>query len=329
MRKLLVSVLLLIILGAGGIYWWYSAIKPGSIDTTVRDFLITKGASASQVGNKLQSEGFIKNSLAFKLYIQVTGKAGRIQAGEYTLSPNLSLFQIVDELLRGPKEIWVTIPEGFRREEIAEKFAVSLFKEDKESFIEEFLQSFSGKEGFLFPDTYIFPKAAGAATIVNKLLTTCETKVDSQRDKEIEASDYSLNQVLTMASIVERETLTDSERPIVAGILYKRLKAGWPLQADATLQYVIATENCKFKIANCKWWEIPEVKDRSLNSPYNTYKNTGLPPAPIANPGLVSISAAIYPEESDYWYYLHDAKGKIYYARTLEEHNKNIENYLR
>lgn len=328
MRKFLILFLLLLIIGVGTIYWWYGAAKPVSTNDSVRDFLITKGASAASVANKLQSEGFIKNSLAFKLYVQIAGKAGRIQAGEYALSPNLSLFQIVEELLRGPKEIWVTVPEGFRREEVAEKFAAGLLKDDEETFINEFLQASSGKEGFLFPDTYIFPKVASTSAIVNKLISTFEVRVDSQLDADIERSAYSLNQIITMASVVERETITEGERPIVAGILYKRLQAGWPLQADATLQYAIGSTKCKVQSTGCKWWEIPEVADRKLVSPYNTYRNNGLPPAPIANPGLSSITAAIYPEESEYWYYLHDEKGKIYYARTLEEHNDNIRKYI-
>ena len=329
MKKILVLLLALFAIGVGGAYWWYSGIKPASSDETVRDFLIAKGTSAAQIGNKLAEDGLIKNSLAFKFYVQLTGAAGKIQAGEYTLSPNLSLFQVVKELLRGPKEIWITIPEGFRREEIAEKFANLLEKEKKNVFIDEFLQLSSGKEGMLFPDTYIFPKTASALVIVNKLSSTFDSIVDSQMEGSITDSGYSLNEVLTMASIVERETVTEGERPVVAGILFKRLEAGWPLQADATLQYAFGTNECLGESPGCKWWRIPEVADRKLNSPYNTYRNIGLPPAPIANPGLSSIKAAISPEESEYWYYLHDGKGKIYYGRTLEEHNANISKYLK
>lgn len=327
MKKILFLLLLVIGIIVGVSSWWYSAIKPLSTDSGVQDFLITKGASASQIGNRLVQEGLIKNSLAFKFYVQLTGAAGRIQAGEYSLSRNLNLIQIVNELLGGPKEIWVTIPEGFRREEIAKKFADSLEKEDKNIFVDEFLQNSSGSEGMLFPDTYIFPKTASASAIVKKLKATFETRIDSQMEAEIASSGYSLNEVLTMASIIERETVTTEERPVVAGILFKRLKAGWPLQADATLQYAVSSSRCKGQI-DCKWWEIPEVADRQLTSPYNTYRNTGLPPYPIANPGLPSIRAAIYPEDSDFWYYLHDKKGKIYYARTLEEHNENVRKYI-
>lgn len=328
MKKFLALILIIIALGGASFYWWNLSVKPVSNSEEVRDFLITKGASASYIGNKLQGEGFIRNSLAFRLYVQLTNRAGRIQSGEYSLSSNLSLVDIVNELLRGPREVWITIPEGLRREEIAERFAVGLQKEQKEVFVDQFLEASLGKEGSLFPDTYIFPKTASASVIVNKMLSTFNDRIDSQMEQDIEASGYSLNQILTMAAIVERETISKEERPIVAGILFKRLRADWPLQADATLQYLVADKNCGGVNLGCDWWEIPTNEDKKLNSPFNTYRNPGLPPAPIANPGLLSIKAAIYAEESDYWYYLHDAKGKIYYAETLEGHNENIQKYI-
>lgn len=138
----------------------------------------------------------------------------------------------------------------------------------------------------------------------------------------------SLNEIITLASIVERETKTDEERPLVAGILIKRLKDGWPLQVDASVQYAVATKNCKVFGAECKWWPILSKEDMSINSPFNSYKFKGLPPHPIANPGLSSIKAVIYPKESDYWFYLHDKSGKIYFAKTTEEHKENIRKYL-
>ncbi|MBI4033134.1 MAG: endolytic transglycosylase MltG, partial [Candidatus Blackburnbacteria bacterium] len=141
---------------------------------------------------------------------------------------------------------------------------------------------------------------------------------------------------VTLASIVERETLTDEERPIVAGILLKRLEAGWPLQADATLQYAIASVNCTLRketsaaqSVKCEdWWPIPSSEDKKIKSLYNTYLNRGLPPGPIANPGLSSIKAVVSPQDSPYWFYLHDGNGKIHYAKTSEEHAENIRKYL-
>ena len=145
---------------------------------------------------------------------------------------------------------------------------------------------------------------------------------------DLTARGRSLNQVIIMASLIERETRGVEEKPVVAGIIYKRLESGWPLQVDATLQYAISNENCKNKIDNCTWWT-PLIKENmNINSPYNSYEIKGLPPTPIASPGLSSIKAAIYPEESGYWFYLHDPDGDIHFARTMEEHNDNIREYL-
>lgn len=299
-----------------GFYWFTVNSKPVSNETKSQDFLIIKGSSASRVGNKLKEEGFIKSSLAFKLYVQVTDKAKKIQAGEYRLSPGYSLSKIVGELIKGPVEVWITIPEGLRREEVAYKFTDSLGQDV--TFVQEFLDITRDKEGFLFPDTYLFPKTASASAVVDKLLTTFERKIgkDIQRD------------VITMASLIERETKSSEEKPIVAGIIYKRLKAEWPLQIDATLQYAVADIRCQLSDVRCNYWEQITPNDKKINSLYNTYKFKGLPPTPIANPGLSSIKAAIYPEESDYWFYLHDSKGVIHFAKTAEEHNENIGRYL-
>ena len=131
-----------------------------------------------------------------------------------------------------------------------------------------------------------------------------------------------LNEAVTLASIIERETLTSEERPIVAGIYFNRLNNDWPLQADATVQYAIGT--------NRNWWPKNLTRaDIEINSPYNTYKSQGLPIAPIASPGIVSLSAVVYPEDTDYMYYIHDSEGKIHYAETLSEHNANVAKYLR
>jgi len=131
-----------------------------------------------------------------------------------------------------------------------------------------------------------------------------------------------------IASLVERETRSEAERPVVAGILLKRLKAGWPLQVDAAVQYAVAGVNCSRFDPACQWWPSLTKEDLMINSPFNTYKFKGLPPAPIANPGLSSLEAAFSPEESDYWFYLHDGQGQIHYAKTLAEHQENIQKYL-
>lgn len=330
MKRFLIPLILIFLLFLSGGYWWKENTKPVLAGAASKRFVIPKGFSASQIGNKLEKEGLIRNSLAFKIYVQITGKAKKIQAGEFFLSPSFSLTETVDKLTQGPYEVWVTIPEGLRREEIVERFIVGLGKEENEAieFRKEFLQVSEKKEGFLFPDTYLFPRTASASAVIAKMTSTFNSKTAPLTDERTMFNGLSLNEVITLASIVERETITNEERPIVAGILLKRLKANWPLQADAAVQYAVASRNCKNQMTNCEWWPILTREDLEINSPYNTYKFTGLPPFPIANPGLSSIKAAIFPEESPYWYYIHGKEGRIYYAKTLQEHNANIRKYL-
>lgn len=328
MKKVFLLFIIPILIFILGFFWFSVNSKPASNDTKLQDFLVIRGSSASQIGNKLKKEGFIKSSFAFKLYVQVSGKTKKIQAGEYKLSPGFSLSKIVSELIKGPVGVWTTVPEGLRREEIAYRFAESLGKEDKTVFVEEFMQASLGQEGYLFPDTYIFLKSVQAQNVVQKMRTTFEKKVDSQMREDLQKEGKSLNQSIITASLVERETKGVEEKPTVAGIIYKRLKTGWPLQIDATLQYAVGNSKCQASFTICNWWAPLMEEDLEINSPYNSYKVTGLPPAPIANPGLSSIKAAIYPEESDYWYYIHDSKGVVHFAKTIDEHNANIKKYL-
>ena len=284
MKKLLISLLFLLASFLSVFIFVYSQTKPVSKDTSAKYFLILKGTGASQVADNLKKSGLIRSPLLFKAYMKFSGLAQKIQAGQYKLYPNYSLFKVISEINKGPIEVWVTIPEGLRKEQIAEKYINVLNPPDSESFRNDFLNITKNKEGYLFPDTYLFPWDASPSLIINKMLATFDEKV----------GEISLEK-LVMSSLVEEETKTDLERPIVAGILYKRLKARWPLQVDVA----------------------PE-----------TYQKLGLPQAPIANPGLISIKAVLTPEGSPYWFYLHDSSGNIHYAKTAEEHNLNVSKYL-
>lgn len=332
MKRLLIPLVVisfLIILGLFSFSWWKTNSQPVSEVISQQRFVIPKGLSAAEVGAKLSKQGLIKNPLAFKIYVQVGGKAKKMQAGEYNLSPSLSLPEIVEKLTQGPDELWVIIPEGLRREEIVERLIESLEMAPGQaaSFKQEFLKLSEGKEGFLFPDTYLFARDTQADLVVRKLMVTFDEKIMLFKD-EIDSGPHTLNQIITLASIIERETATDEERPVVAGILLKRLEAGVALQTDATVQYAQATQKCGARSTNCEWWPVITRQDLEIASSYNTYKFTGLPPGPIANPGLSSIEAVVAPQGSPYWYYIHDSEGGIHYARTLEEHNGNIRRYL-
>jgi len=301
--------------GVGATSWFYSMIQPASGGKDFSFFVINKGASVSQVGNKLESSGFIKSALAFKIYIQATSQTNRIIPGEFRLSPSFNLFQTAATLFKGPVELWVTVPEGLRREEIALKFTSGLDK--NQAFTNEFLEASKGKEGYLFPDTYLFPMDASASSIVKKMTNTFSEKTASFVPA---GSDLSFAETVVLASILERETKTDTERPVVAGIMLNRLDIGMPLQVDASVQYAVGTPK--------NWWPILTLEDLKTASAFNTYKNAGVPPSPISNPGISSLKAMFNPEKSEYLYYIHDPTGQIHYAKTLSEHNANIAKYL-
>ena len=330
MKRLLVLLIIILVSGFLLAVWWVSTTQAPTNTAAVKRFVITKGASSSQIGNNLREAGLVKSSLVFKFYVQLTGNSRRIQAGEYRIPQNLSLNRLISFLLQGPTELWVTIPEGIRREEIADKFVESLELSGTEAtaFRNDFLQRSAAKEGYLFPDTYLFPRDASASAVVSLLTSTFDKKVDAKMRQDLDQKDIILSQAVIVASLLERETITDQERPVVAGILIKRWRAGWPLQVDASVQYALASAKCG-QTVDCNWWPRPLTgDDLEINSPYNTYKFPGLPPAPIASPGISAINGVVYYEESPYWFYLHDEDGQIHYAETLDQHNTNITRYL-
>lgn len=335
MKKLLIPVFLFIatiLFLIGGYLWWARNSRAVSFNETGVRFVIPKGWSATQIGNSLYDKDLIKSPLAFKVYVQVTGKTRDLKPGEFTLFSNMNLISIIEKLMQGPDELWVTVPEGLRREEIVEEIIEDLEMDNirASEFREQFLFLSAGQEGFLFPDTYLFPRNVEASMVVRKMSDTLNEKIEGAIAEGIGESNYSMNQIITMASIIERESRKNSERPTVSGVLWKRLETdGWLLQADATVQYAIANENCKRLDTKCSdWWPILTRDNLEINSPYNSYKFKTLPPAPIASPGLGSIEAAVFPTKSSYWFYIHDHEGEIHFAETITEHNLNVGKYL-
>jgi UPF0755 protein len=327
MKKFLILILFVILIGALGLFgaysWWDQNSSEATPDPSTKRFVITRGQSAEQIGRKLESEGLIKSALAFKIYVQVYGKSQVILPGEYEIAGNLTLSEVVEKLTGGPDELWVTIPEGLRREEYPDRFirALGLTGVEADRFRAQFLSASASSEGLLFPDTYLFPKDVSGEKAVSVLITTFE-----RRTSALKIAGNSRDAVVIKASLIEREAKSNEERPVVAGILENRLRIGMPLQIDATAQYAVASVRCQGK-ADCKWWEPPTREDLKIVSSYNTYVNSGLPTGPIANPGLESIKAVLNPTDTNYLYYIH-SEGQIYYGRTLDEHNENIRRYL-
>ncbi len=326
-----IFVILGVVFFIGAFFWWSSNSSPVSPSEEEVSFLIPKGRGASQVGVTLEEEGLIKSALAFKIYVQLNDKSQSINAGEFSLSPNMSVSEIVTALGKGPKELWVTIPEGLRREQIVELFMVGLEKEgvEAEVFRNDFLLQTSEREGYVYPDTYLLPREVTAMQVVKLVDATFDKRLE-EFQTDIDLSGLSLDEIIILASLVEKETKTDAERSVVAGIILKRIEADWTPDIDATVQYGVANRTCGIDSSFCDdWWPILTRDDIDVDSPYNSYLNQGLPPTPIANPGISSIKAAVYPEKSPYWFYIHDSDGIIRYGKTLEEHNANIAKYLR
>lgn len=306
-------------------YYKYQ-LRPVSQSTENKIFIIKPGQPLTQIAQNLQKAGLIKNALMFRFYVEQSGIAKTIQAGDFRIAPSMSAKDIAQQLTHGAIDVWITFPEGRRVEEMAQIIENSLktqgndeYSFDKNEFIK------TAKEGHMFPDTYLIAKDATAKDIVERLENTFDQKVDKKTLLSGIKNNLTQDQVIVLASIVEREAKTNEERPIIAGILINRLKIGMPLQDDPTVRYAIGYDS-----SSNSWWNPPVNQDDIANTKsfYNTYLHTGLPPAPICNPGIDSIEAAANPTETDYMYFLEGSDGKIHYAKTGEEHQQNVQKYL-
>lgn len=304
-KKLLGLLALIGLLMISSLLWWRwttQAVGGG----TVKLVVVPKGATIDEIGRKLGEEKLIRSVAAFKLMVMKLGASRQIQAGDFRLNQGMNLTTVVQTLTHGSLDVWVTLPEGWRREQVAQRLKEELGYQFE---VAEFLEVTDDKEGYLFPDTYLIPKEASAAAVVNLLTDTFEKKVGEVG-----------RQTVILASMVEREAKGDHDRQIIADILTKRLKLGMGLNVDATLQYILGNQT--------DWWPIPQAQDKQLKSAFNTYIYAGLPPAPIASPGLAAITAVLQTQDTPYLYYLHDREGSIHVAETLAEHQENIRRYL-
>jgi len=334
---------LIILVGASFyISYWRGINESAQQDSEEVLFSIEPSQSVDDISDGLLTAGLIKSPFYFKAYVAFKKIDRSLQAGDYVLNKNMSAREIVKVLAKGDaqsKETVIKIIEGWD----ISKIAVYLEKEgvvkDKNDFIKltkneagtcfsiescqaSFLAQIpanAGLEGYLFPDTYRIFKDATPEDIIAKMLNTMDKKITSDMKQEIAKQGKSLHEILTMASIIEREVRTPEDMKTVSGIFYNRLTTDMPLQSDATLSYVLNDESPAHTLAELEF-----------DSPYNTYKYKGLPPAPIASPGLNAIMAAIYPDTTDYFYFLSNLEtGKTYFAKTLDEHNRNKAMYLR
>jgi UPF0755 protein len=266
--------------------------------------------------NTLKASDLVRSPQFFNFIGRVTGASDEVKSGVYLFNQPVSALELLARLRDadyGVKIIKVTIPEGLTTREIASTLKKSgmLFSE------EDFLKVASKKEGYLFPDTYEFRETETPEEVTREMEVNFVKKVEPLL-QSVDDKSFKLQDVVKMASIVEEEATTELDRKKVAGILWKRLKAGMPLQVDAAFAYVMAKST----------WTLTTA-DLQVDSPYNTYRYKGLPPTPITNPGFSSISSTVAYTETPYLFYLSDKEGNMYYARTYTEHKANIEKYLR
>ncbi|OGJ41884.1 hypothetical protein A3I58_00630 [Candidatus Peregrinibacteria bacterium RIFCSPLOWO2_02_FULL_39_10] len=294
-------------------------------------FQIKKGSTAKEIGKNLKEKNLIKNQTAFYLYTKFNNLGEKIIAGRFLLNQSMNVKKIL-AAITDPKqaEFIITIQEGITLKDVDQKL-VDLTLVEPGEFLEavknfkgwkyyKFLDETALKtlkfplEGYIYPDTYFLdPADFKPEDLIYLTLDNFEKKITELPKSQ---SKYSFHQIITMASIIENEVRSFSDRKMVSGILWKRLENAWPLGADATLLYITNDR----KITS---------EDLEIDSPYNTRKYAGLPPGPVSNPSIESITAAIFPEQSNYWFYLTTLDtGEVIYAETNEEHNANRKKYL-
>lgn len=324
----IVLFLILIAAGTGGFFINRAIREPLSSDNQEKIFSVEKGQGAWEIANNLSRAQLIRHPWLFVGYLWYRNLNRNIQVGKYSLRPNMTIPEIADILSQGKiKEIKITFPEGFSIEQMAQRLeehhlvsANDFKKATKKYYPYRFLDDRPKNQdlqGFLFPDTYNFTLDTTADEIVEKMLLNFDRHLDNKLRDDIKKTNMNIYEIVTMASIVEKEASGPLDQKIVAGIFYRRWNSGKPLQSCATLAYILKSNKRRFSYA-----------DTQVKSPYNTYLHKGLPPGPICNPGLSAIKAAIYPQKTDYLYFLSTKEGKTIYAKTYEEQLANEKKYL-
>jgi UPF0755 protein len=337
---IIIALLLVLLAGLAFFAWQYvqQELKPVYATDQVVRFTIPAGSNSTEITHILQKNGMIRNSTLFWYYLKYIKEGSEFKAGTYDMKPGLSNIEIIDRLNKGDivkvEMLRFTIPEGYNLQQIAEKLSSQSIVE-KAAFLaladadHTYNCGWTANipsdkaikhrlEGYLYPDTYEMKKSSTTADVIERMLCEWDKKLEqlpADWQTQLEKKALTFHEMLTLASLVEREVVVEEERPIVAGVIYNRLKQKMPLQIDATVQYL-------FDQSKGRLYE----KDLKIESPYNTYLHTGLPPGPIASPSLASIKAVLYPKETKYLYYVtkKDGSSAHLFAETFEQHKRNI-----
>ncbi|MEI8130120.1 MAG: endolytic transglycosylase MltG [bacterium] len=295
---------------------WFAIKAPSDFPKEGATITITSGESLKSVGTKLQNANIIRSRVLFSSIVTFLGGERNISPGDYVVKSGETLFAIAQQIAlgqHGVDQIKITIPEGETNAEVADTIAKKIPTFDTKTF----LAISKSNEGYLFPETYYVYPTITPEELRKEMLAMFSQQTKAVLTQESEKG-KSQSDIVIMASLIEREAHGSDDRTTISGILWNRIANGMALQVDATVAYASKKSDTEL-----------QKNDFLIDSPYNTYKYKGLPPAPIANPGLMALKAAIHPAQTDYLYYLHDKHGTIHYAKTYAEHLKNIARYLK
>ena len=312
---------------------WYDGLLTRPLDANGAElpFSIQQGESVNSIANNLETTGFIRDAEAFRAYLIYSGLDVSIQAGEYKLSPAMSAIEIAHELQDATSvEVTFVVLPGWRMEELAASLSTSGLSITPSDFFAavsnlpqgyDFLSDASSAEGFLFPDSYIFPRQVTADELVNELVRHFALRLSRDMQLAFENQGLTVYQAVTLASIVQREAVHKEEAPLIASVYLNRLNIGMKLEADPTVQYAVG-----YNAIQGTWWTNPlSTVDLGFDSPFNTYMYEGLPPAPISNPGMDALNAVASPAETSYYFFRAkcDSSGYHVFSETFEEHLGN------
>jgi UPF0755 protein len=316
-----------VIVAASSLWFRYAVYDDRALPRTTTDVVIPRGSTFGEIARILEDHRIVSHPIAFRILARLRQDDVSIEAGEYRFAAHRTSDEVLRELVAGSPEIavWVTIPEGFTAREIAQTLAAHHLGDDR-AFERYFLAGhlwLDGRrtpslEGYLFPSTYLIPDDSTPASVAKTLTEQFYRELPADAGARARALGRTIPEVVTVASLVEREAQSDDERALMAGVYYNRLRLGMPLEVDATIEYVFPEHHV-----------VITKRDLAINSPYNTYLHLGLPPTPIANPGKPSLDAAFNPQPSDYLYYVYKGDGHHAFAKTLAEHNANVAHYLK
>lgn len=285
------------------------------------EFIVEPGDTLMTVSQELETEGLVRYAFAFRVAYRLSRADDSIRPGGYALTPSMDTLAVAKKLGEAPYLSWVVVPEGKRKEEVADFLSISLSwtPQERDEWLAATKVEGALPEGVFYADIYLIPSDQAPTQVAERMRARFDEAVAPFAAQAAD-DELSWNEVVTLASIVEREA-AKNDKALVAGILRNRLARDMLLQADATLQYLRGTEG--------EWWPSPDVADKDDESPFNTYVHKGLPPAPIATPSLASIEAVLEPQATKCLYYLHDAYGRIHCSTNYQSHVANVNRYLR